>query len=304
MQPNQNTAGTPNQNAATAPGQSVAGGAAPTPGVAGVSAAAGVAGRPASAVAGAPANTTAPVAKKETAPEQNIMAVGVSAKKKGKGMIYGLVLLALLAAGGIGFGVWTMMDGNTQKEQLNSQISALKTQNNELSEKLSNASGATEEPVVVSTNPVIRSSESGKDYRVWLTSSVVGEKKMSIGVKDGKVDICDISNVDGSSVGNCAIDGITGDIFDVVEFGEGQDNLYSNIGFIMTDGTVLYFPLIEAMENNSFAIKGKLNIDGFVTNAVEITVGPTDPNARGGYGSTVFVLSDGSFVKYNESMLQ
>ena len=53
-------------------------------------------------------------------------------KPKGNGMLLGMILLGVLAVGGIGFGVWTMMDGNSQKEQLNLQISALKQQNEEL----------------------------------------------------------------------------------------------------------------------------------------------------------------------------
>ena len=44
-------------------------------------------------------------------------------------MLLGLILCLILAAGGIGFGVWTMMDGNTQKENLNKQIADLKAQN-------------------------------------------------------------------------------------------------------------------------------------------------------------------------------
>ena len=52
--------------------------------------------------------------------------------KKSHGMLYGMILLVILAAGGIGFGVWAMMDGNQQKEQLNTQISTLKSQINEL----------------------------------------------------------------------------------------------------------------------------------------------------------------------------
>ena len=56
--------------------------------------------------------------------------------KKNNGMILGMVVLAILAVGGIGFGVWAMMDGNTQKEQLNSQISTLKSQNSELQERI------------------------------------------------------------------------------------------------------------------------------------------------------------------------
>lgn len=46
--------------------------------------------------------------------------------KKTLGVILGMVFLVLLAVGGIGFGVWAMMDGDTQKEQLNEQIDALK----------------------------------------------------------------------------------------------------------------------------------------------------------------------------------
>ena len=56
--------------------------------------------------------------------------------KMNKGMIVGMVCLALLAVGGISFGVWAMMDGNAQKEQLNSQIVTLKQQNSELQDKI------------------------------------------------------------------------------------------------------------------------------------------------------------------------
>lgn len=55
---------------------------------------------------------------------------------KKTGWILAVVLLLIVAIGGVGFGVWAMMDGNTQKEQLNSQISTLKKQNSELSEQI------------------------------------------------------------------------------------------------------------------------------------------------------------------------
>ena len=56
--------------------------------------------------------------------------------KSNKGMIAGMVCLALLAIGGISFGVWAMMDGNAKVEQLSAQIDALKQQNSELQEKI------------------------------------------------------------------------------------------------------------------------------------------------------------------------
>ncbi len=82
-----------------------------------------------------PAPTNSMVAEQET-------------PKKGHGMLVGLILCLLLAAGGIGFGVWAWMDGNTQKDTLNSQIAELKKQNNELRDKL-NSKPEVEEDVTV-----------------------------------------------------------------------------------------------------------------------------------------------------------
>lgn len=65
-------------------------------------------------------------------PKENLMAAGTKEKKGGKGMLIGLILCLLLAAGGVGFGVWAMMDGSTAKDNLNAQIVSLKAQNSEL----------------------------------------------------------------------------------------------------------------------------------------------------------------------------
>ena len=63
--------------------------------------------------------------------------------KKSHGMLYGMILLAILAAGGIGFGVWAFLDGNSrvakkdgQISDLNSQISSLQQEKSELSDKV------------------------------------------------------------------------------------------------------------------------------------------------------------------------
>ena len=71
------------------------------------------------------------------APAENTAVQDEPKKKSSKtGIILGFVLLFLLAAGGIGFGVWAMMDGNTQKEQLNAQINTLKKQNEQLLDQI------------------------------------------------------------------------------------------------------------------------------------------------------------------------
>ena len=197
MQPNQNAAGTPNQSTAGAAGASPAGatnaaGAGAVKinvtGAAGAAGAAGVAGAPRSNAAGAAnASVTAKLAEPTPTakePEPNIMAQGVSEKKSSKGMLYGLILCLILAVGGIGFGVWAMMDGNTQKEQLNTQISSLKKQNNELSEKIieleeNNAGGNTEED---NTNTPTEAKELNGDTALDLLVKAVTGKQLGYGV--------------------------------------------------------------------------------------------------------------------------
>lgn len=66
------------------------------------------------------------VSEQNTAPQN-------SEKKKGKGLIYGMILLAIFAVGGIGFGVWVMMDESSQLDSKDKQISDLKNQISELS---------------------------------------------------------------------------------------------------------------------------------------------------------------------------
>lgn len=80
----------------------------------------------------------------------NIMEQGLSAvKKPGKGLIAGMIVCAILAVAGIGFGVWAMMDGNAKTDELNSQVAKsnaqvaqLQKQNEELIEEAKNAKGS------------------------------------------------------------------------------------------------------------------------------------------------------------------
>ena len=77
----------------------------------------------------APAPTTTKASETPT-----MEATGV--KKSSKGVLFGMVLLGILAVGGIAFGVWEMMDGNARADSLNEQISTLKSQNSELMDKI------------------------------------------------------------------------------------------------------------------------------------------------------------------------
>jgi len=106
---------------------------------------------------------TPTLAAKSRTEEPNMMKQGVSAKKKGKGAVLGMILLGILAVGGISFGIWEMLEVNTQKEQLNSQINILKQQNNELQDKLEDATSGSTTDIDVDTDTETSSADT-TDY--------------------------------------------------------------------------------------------------------------------------------------------
>lgn len=62
---------------------------------------------------------------------------GAPTKKNRKtGVILRFVLLFLIAASGVGFGVWAMMDGDAKTKQLEAQVDLLKEQNSKLSSEI------------------------------------------------------------------------------------------------------------------------------------------------------------------------
>lgn len=226
------------------------------------------------------------------------------------GWILTTILLFLIAAGGVGFGVWAYMDGNTQKDQLNSQISTLQQQNAELQSKLDgngtiSVSGGSADSDV---NPVIEAGD-GFVYRVHYESpkysiNVDDFKTINIGVEDGKVTYCGINFSGNRETEACEISGLSGDIYNIVDFTPpAQEASSLNIGFIMTDGSVEYLSFMDAMENNNFNVK-KLNIDGSVVNAITVGHGSSDPNVVGSGVVTVFVMNDGTLVELDGSMLE
>lgn len=67
----------------------------------------------------------------------------VGKKERKTGWVLALILLFIIAAGGVGFGVWIYLDSNTQKDQLNSQINDLQQQNAELQDELASSNNTT-----------------------------------------------------------------------------------------------------------------------------------------------------------------
>lgn len=122
--------------------------------------------------------------------------------KKSGGMILCMILLALLAAGGIGFGVWAMLDGNAQKDTLNQQISTLKSQIDELQEKINdNVSNSTDSDTDIndswskySRNLATQDIHIGGNY--WHYNGTDNERYIAFASKDenGHLTVTDAGN--------------------------------------------------------------------------------------------------------------
>lgn len=89
-------------------------------------------------------------------PSEVASPVAQTEKKSNKGMLVATILFAILAIGGIGFGAWAMVDGNSKKAQSDTQISALKQQINDLvgKEVYNNEEIATNNETVISEKVV------------------------------------------------------------------------------------------------------------------------------------------------------
>ncbi len=226
-------------------------------------------------------------------------------RKGGNGMLLGLILCLILAVGGIGFGIWAMMDGN-------SQINSLKQSNSELQAKLSgvntiNNGGNGNSDNKMTVNPVIAPSDSNKQYKFTFDSSTTVDTRKSFRIEysDGVIESCSVGNYEDVKLGqraesdSCTITGLSGEVYKIVRFGAGHDDSHDNIGFIMTDGSVWYAPLAESAELEEIKVK-KLGINGRVVDVASVSV----HNAPDAYGATVFILDNGSIVEYSESLLQ
>ena len=102
--------------------------------------------------AGAAGTQAAPGLAPATSVVQSVEPVAEK-KKDNKWMLLLLILFLLLGIGGVGFGAWSMIDGNTKVEDLKSQVATLKTQNSKLTEEVADLNTQIEEMNEAANNP-------------------------------------------------------------------------------------------------------------------------------------------------------
>ncbi len=166
--------------------------------------------------------------------------------KKNSSMILGMVLLAILAIGGIGFGVWAMLDGNAQKENLNNQISSLTTQNNELLEQI----GASDSDNIVDVNADLDTWEYFSNNLLkrpmiatggyWHYTGSDNEYKMVSAHKDAEGQLT--ININGEDVSADGFENVILVYF--VHYGNGADAYFY---VIEVDGSVYRMEVAEGM---------------------------------------------------------
>ena len=232
--------------------------------------------------------------------------------KKSHGMFYGMILLAILAAGGIGFGVWAMMDGNSRAQKKDEQISQLQSQLAEKSEVVvDDDTTVVDDGGNVSSleNPIMKATPPAQ-YELRHSISVVSAENPNAGTMtfssvDGKYLECSFPN--SAATGGCSVSGVPDGIYKIVTIHEGNGVGSEKVGFLMKDGTVWFAQIYNNGDanvgvNTNLQVK-KINIDGFIKDVVEVayTSDINQPTGGSGY-STVFVMSDNSLIKYDDSM--
>lgn len=227
-------------------------------------------------------------------------------KQKNKiGMIVGIAALALIAVVGAAFGAYAMVTKEQAVEAARNECrsgdAGTNCQNNNTASSDGTTGETTSETLASAKNAII-AAEAPSVYRMYYKgnyyTSDMKMNNLNITVRDGKVEQCYFDD----RQQECTISGLEGRIYKVVQVAKGQDLINPLAGFIMEDGSVQYLDLEACGNNDDCRILGKLKIDGFVRDAVEVAVGSTDETARGGYGATVFVLDGARVIEYDESM--
>lgn len=255
----------------------------------------------------------------QTMSQGAITEVPAGPQKKNKGLIWGIITCAVLVCAGVAFGVYGIIEINNKESEISDLKAQIEGENDAATVKTKSDSNSTAQR----KNPII-SADPSRVYNLGAKSAIVQVDGKNyyvvLNIKNGTIDGCEIFSqsvkwVDYDDIRtnkydrDCnGLNGVSGKIYKAVDsVGEGQDGTLSSVAFIMEDGTVEYIPSIDLVTdmvtNGVSNIKGTLSIDGFVIDAFQVGVGNKDGSA-GGYATTIFVLSDGSYVKFDESMLE
>ena len=235
------------------------------------------------------------------------------AKKQGKGMMFGMIACAVLAIGGIGFGIYEMSQVKTAKQQIaDLKIEVKKDDGSTTTIETDQVEVKEADKTVIITdtansfkNAVLTNDESTGvmlSFYPFARGGISfggGDDLLEIRIKNGEVDMCDLypNGNHNEAPEKCVMDGFGGKIVDVIYALVGNGMGDESIFFLMEDGSVEYIPVFKAAQEKNFSSRGKLPINGTAIRMQKIEV--NNLQHGGGYIDTAIYLLDGSIVRYS-----
>lgn len=207
------------------------------------------------------------LAEEPMTPSSASASMGMPMKKSGKGMLYGMIIFIILAIGGIGFGVWAMMDGNTQKANLEKQISDLREQNNMLQDQIADEGGMGIEDSV-KLNPIYEGFQD-EDAEAYIPKiGKNGIVRLTIRNEDSSTMAgCYVYDPETGEGESCSLSGFEGRVSKIVAGTRAKQSVTdSAVLLLMEDGSVYAAPLSDQDE---FVVK-KIELDKFVEDIVHV----------------------------------
>lgn len=209
------------------------------------------------------------------------------------------ILMTVVAVAGLVFGILMLVTREAKVAEVKAECEAA-----------SSTQTACPDGTGISGNPILMA-EAPEVYTISASSSTFGlndggSAYLNLKVRNGVIVECEMNvrSADGSyNTSGCQINGIVGKIYKIAQVNNtNMEGFDSALGLIMTDGTVKYVPL-NGNSGNNFAVRGTLNIDGFVVDAIGAEVKPNE-YTEGSDWSTLFVLKSGKVLKFDEVMLE
>lgn len=221
-----------------------------------------------------------------------------------------MVVCALLAVAGVGFGVYGMLNSNQKSNQIaqmrleitdkDEKITNLETENLTLSEdkaklELADQAETQVNPVIESPADEIYSLAYGSPY-VPSPDGGIQRIEVVLGVKSGQISGCTVITDNIVTDQNCTVEGIAGPIYKISTAGQGQSYNGEAVA-ILADGTVQFIDL-KQIAGSGTATARTLDVGGPVVDILEVDV--HFPDQIGGYGTHVLVRTDGTYIPFGD----
>lgn len=229
-------------------------------------------------------------------------------------------ITSILAICGIGFGIYGITRNNSTTETKSDFKVEIVDEDGQKStvesEKITVAEDG--KTITISDTPATKANaiiaaDDNTNYSLKASASASSNGSsynVELSVSNGEVTACALRQYESGAtrfVKNCQVPtGFSGKISQIIEAGEGQ-SYFQNMAFVMEDGSVAYIKsqdLVDSAINDTAAqVQGTFKIDGTVTDAETVYAFPKGSEGIGAYVTTFFILSDGSYIKYSDSLL-